>query len=48
MPYIIRNTSEGPQGELWAAFRARAQREGHSIAWVIWQLVRRYVERGLD
>jgi hypothetical protein len=30
------------------AFRTRAQREGHSLAWVLWQLVRRYVERGLD
>jgi hypothetical protein len=48
MPYIIRNTSEGAQGELWAAFRTRAQAEGHSIAWVLWQLVRRYVDRGLD
>lgn len=48
MPYIIRNTSDGAQGALWAQFRERAQREGHSIAWVLWQLVRRYVERGLD
>ena len=48
MPYIIRNTSEGEQGELWSAFRDRAQKEGHSIAWVLWQLVRRYVAKGLD
>jgi hypothetical protein len=47
MPYIIRNTSEGEQGELWAAFRERATREGHSLAWVLWQLIRRYVEHGL-
>ena len=48
MPYIIRNTSDGDQGQLWDAFRARAKQEGHSIAWVLWQLIRRYVDRGLD
>jgi hypothetical protein len=47
VPYIIRNTSEGDQGLLWAAFRERAKVEGHSIAWVLWQLIRRYVEKGL-
>jgi hypothetical protein len=47
MPYIIRNTSDGINGELWTRFRTRAHDEGHSLAWVLWQLIRLYVERGL-
>lgn len=44
MPYIIRDT----KSELWDAFRARAATEGRSLKWLIEELIRRYVERGLD
>ena len=44
MPYIIRNT----QSELWQAFKARAAQEGRSLRWLLEELIRRYVERGLD
>jgi plasmid stability protein len=42
--YIIRNADP----ELWHAFRARAATEGHSLRWLILELVRRYVAAGLD
>jgi len=42
--YIIRNADP----ELWQAFRARAATEGHSLRWLILELVRRYVAAGLD
>lgn len=45
MPYIIRKTAESP---LWKQFQERAKAEGHTLNWVIWELIRRYVERGLD
>lgn len=44
MPYIIRKTAESP---LWKQFQERAKAEGHSLNWVIWELIRRYVEWGL-
>jgi len=44
MPYIIRNTST----ELWRAFKARAAEEGRSLRWLLEELIRRYVEKGLD
>jgi plasmid stability protein len=44
MTYMIRN----PDPELWAAFRARAAAEGHSLRWLLLELVRRYVSAGLD
>lgn len=44
MAFILRN----PDNELWTAFKARAAREGRSLRWVILELIRRYVERGLD
>lgn len=50
MPYIIRDTSgtKNPdQTAFWSQFQARAQREGHSLSWVLWQLIRQYVENGL-
>ena len=47
MPYIIRDTTKGPNAPTWEAFRARAAKEGHSLAWVLWQLIRQYVEKGL-
>ena len=44
MPYIIRNTSTA----LWQAFRKRAAEEGRSLRWLLEELIRRYVEKGLD
>ena len=44
MPYIIRDTST----QLWQDFKARAAREGRSLRWLLEELIRRYVERGLD
>jgi len=41
--YIIRNADD----QLWQAFRARAAAEGHSLRWLILELVRRYVKHGL-
>lgn len=41
--FILRN----PDPDLWQAFKARAIREGHSLRWVILQLIRKYVEEGL-
>ena len=41
--YILRNADP----ELWQAFRARALAEGHSLRWLILELVRRYVAAGL-
>lgn len=34
--------------ELWEAFKARAQSEGRSLRWLVLELIRRYVEKGLD
>jgi hypothetical protein len=45
MPYIIRKTTEHP---LWKQFQDRAKAEGRTLSWVLWELIRRYVERGLD
>jgi hypothetical protein len=41
--FILRN----PDPELWSAFKARASQEGRSLRWLILELIRRYVERGL-
>ena len=41
--YILRNADP----ELWQAFRARALAEGHSLRWLILELVKRYVREGL-
>jgi plasmid stability protein len=41
--FILRN----PDPDLWQAFKARAASEGRSLRWVLMELVRRYVERGL-
>jgi hypothetical protein len=52
MPFIIRDTNkpkEQPErAELWKQFQARAKAEGHTLLWVIWALIRRYVEKGLN
>ena len=45
MPYIFRNTAANP---LWKLFQERARREGHTLAFVLWALIRRYVEKGLE
>jgi hypothetical protein len=42
--FILRNLDP----VLWAAFRQRCLAEGRAQRWVILELVRRYVERGLD
>lgn len=42
--FILRNLPV----ELWAAFRARCAEEGRAQRWVLLELVRRYVEKGLD
>ena len=42
--YIFRKVDD----ILWQAFRARAQREGHSLRWVLLTLVQRYITKGLD
>jgi len=44
VPYIIRQTDT----PLWASFKQRAAAEGHSLRWVLEQLIRQYVEHGLD
>jgi len=41
--YILRNIDP----ELWDAAKARAEKEGHNLRWVIFQLLARYVEKGL-
>ena len=44
MPYIIRHTDT----KLWQQFKARATKEGRSLRWLLEELIRRYVEHGLD
>jgi plasmid stability protein len=41
--FILRN----PDPDLWKAFRERAASEGRSLRWLILELIRRYVEKGL-
>jgi plasmid stability protein len=41
--FILRN----PDPDLWKAFRERAASEGRSLRWLIMELIRRYVEKGL-
>lgn len=45
MPYIIRKTAENP---IWKQFQERVKAEGRTLNWVIWELIRRYVEHGLE
>ena len=47
MGYLLRGTSTPPRAAVWDAFRARAAAEGHTIVWVLWQLIARYVEHGI-
>jgi plasmid stability protein len=42
--FILRN----PDPALWEAFKTRAAQEGRSLRWVLLELIRRYVDRGLD
>jgi hypothetical protein len=44
MSFILRD----PDPKLWAKFKARAASEGRTLRWVILELIRRYVEKGLD
>jgi hypothetical protein len=55
MPFILRDTTnlkrdarKEPQAQLWKAFHTRARSEGHSITWLIWALIRQYVDHGID
>jgi hypothetical protein len=41
--YLLRDIDP----ELWAKAKARAEKEGHSLRWVIFQLVAQYVKHGL-
>lgn len=41
--YILRKVDD----ELWQQFRTRAQAEGHSLRWVVLELVAYYVRHGL-
>ena len=42
--YILRNI----EPKLWKQFKQRALSEGRSLRWLILELIRRYVERGLS
>jgi hypothetical protein len=44
MSFILRD----PDPKLWKQFKARAASEGRTLRWVILELIRRYVEKGLD
>jgi hypothetical protein len=33
---------------LWSGFKARASSEGRTLTWIIYTLIRRYVEKGLE
>jgi len=41
--YILRNIDPS----LWDRFKERAASEGRSLRWLIFELIRRYVEKGL-
>jgi plasmid stability protein len=41
--FILRKVDDA----LWQQFRERAQREGHSLRWVLVQLVEYYIKHGL-
>lgn len=43
--YILRNLEE--HGQLWENFKIRAAKDGHGMKWVILQLIRYYVAKGL-
>jgi hypothetical protein len=42
--FIIRNID----AKLWRKFKRRAITEGHTLRWVLLELIRRYAENGLD
>lgn len=41
--FILRS----PDPSMWRKFKTRAAKEGHSLRWVILEMIRRYVEDGL-
>jgi hypothetical protein len=43
MTYLLRDI----EPRLWRDVKTRAEREGHSIRWVLLQLLTRYVHHGL-
>jgi plasmid stability protein len=42
--FILRKVDD----ELWKQFRERAQSEGRSLRWLVLELIRRYIVKGLD
>jgi plasmid stability protein len=42
--YILRKVDDG----LWQSFRARAATDGHSLRWLLLELIRRYAKHGLS
>lgn len=41
--FILRKVDD----TLWKQFRERAQREGHTLRWIILELIVRYVKNGM-
>lgn len=48
MPAFILRIKDDDAVSLWTAFKARVAQEGRSQRWVILELIKRYVDRGLD
>lgn len=42
--YILRNIDPAT----WDKFKSRAQKDGHSLRWVIVELIKRYIRDGLS
>lgn len=42
--YIVRKVPNG----LWAKVKKRAEKDGHSLRWIIIKLLERYAKHGLD
>lgn len=43
MNYILRDADD----ELWARFKERAAKEGHTLRWLVLEMIRRYIQHGL-
>lgn len=41
--FILRKVDD----ELWAQFRERAQRDGHTLRWVLLTLIQHYIRHGM-
>ncbi len=42
--FLLRNIPD----DIWVSVKQRAEAEGHSVRWVILQLLTRYARRGLE